>query len=89
MYNLVYGFVALLKELDVISEEAYHAFCRELATKILPSNSKDAASVVHDVVVKVEANLKKDTLKVEPWLNQIHALEDRVVKLEAQLTKKK
>lgn len=88
MYNLVYGFVALLKELDIISEEAYHAFCKELSTKILPSNSQDALSVVEDVVKKVEKDLK-GAIKVEPWMGRISMLESRIKALENNLTKKK
>ena len=89
MYNLVYGFVAVLEELDIISEEAYHAFCRRLSTKILPSNSRDALVVVQEVFKDTEKELSGKNIKVEPWLDHIASLDARLKKVEKSLLTKK
>lgn len=86
MYNLVHMFVAVLKELGIISEEGATALSRELSTKILPSNPEDAMQQVGDAVRKVEEKLG-GIVKSEPWLAELHMLENRVASLEKPLTK--
>jgi len=89
MFNLVYWFVGILEELGVVSEEGYHALAKELSTKILPSNSKDALKQVQDAFKAVEKDMKGNVIKVEPWLLRIDDLEKRLAILEKGLTSKK
>lgn len=83
MYNLVHLFVALLKELDILTEEAAKELSKELSTKILPSNPEDALRQVGEAVKTVRSKLDSE-VKVEPWLYHISQLEDRIKTLESK-----
>ena len=76
-------FVAILKELDIITEDAAKALSKELSTKILPSNPEDALKQVAAAVETVRKSLDGD-VKVEPWLVHIQELEARVRQLESK-----
>lgn len=89
MYNLVHSFVAILKELDIIDEQAAAALSRELSTKILPSNPEDSMRQVEAAFKAVAKTLEGGIIKNEPWLVQIKSLEDRIKSLETQLKSKK
>lgn len=69
MYNIVHGVVAILKELDIITEEAYHKLCRELSTKIWPGNTEEALQIVQEAIAKVEKEIGT-SIKNEPWSYQ-------------------
>lgn len=86
MYNLVHVFIGLLKELDLITEEAAAALSREMSTKILPSNPEDSMRMVTEAVDKVKDKLDTE-LKLEPWLAEIHSLESQVKSLSAKKSK--
>lgn len=82
MYNLVHMYVAVLKQLNIISEEGAKELSRELSTKILPSNPEDAMKQVEEAVLAVEKRLG-GAVKVEPWLYNLERLEARVKALES------
>ena len=86
MYNLVHMYVAVLKQLEIISEEGAKELSRELSTKILPSNPEDAMFQVEQAVKAVEHRLSNH-IKMEPWLDRINELERKVQDLELLVTK--
>lgn len=87
MYNLVHMFVAVLKQLGIVSEEGATELSRELSTKILPSNPEDAMLQVENAVKAVEKRLG-GAIKVEPWLYRFDRIEERLAALEKPKTPK-
>lgn len=81
MYNFIHVFIAILKELEIITDEAANILSKELQDKIFSSSYSLTEEMVHDIVSKV------DVVKAEAWRVHIEALETRVKELENKLAK--
>lgn len=89
MWNIVHYIIGFLSELGFITPEGAKAVDRELSPQIISSNAEEAFKQVHEAMAKVakDLNLRGDIVRIEPWISHIKLLEQRISKLETELTK--